>query len=534
MKRAKYISNGTITYKIVGDQGPQGPKGDTGKSAYQIAVDNGYNGTESEWLETLKVDSGDLGEWVGYPSSLIDCRNFTTTTPANFELSATKDSITIVHKNTFTTGSPVISLELPAGEYVFTVDNNHSGSFGLYINGSYSKILRNNTTFNIEDGKTYTVMFYWETAGTVTCTNVGVYKTEYNGKIQEIESEIKDIDVIVKNLKESIEFQTVLKTLEYNHIVNKAIDASGNIKAGINDNYYISEYVDVHNVSKLHIVASANWGNNCYAFYDSNKIFISGHVVPTGSDITNFDDDVDVVENAYYVVIGWVLPRSNNIRAYKSVLVSSDELGRGVLKDKKWCVIGDSLTDNTNGYTNMHYYDYLSTDGTNITNLGHSGTGFLQTYNGHENYVDRVNALTGNEGYDVISVMGGINDSGHIGTDYQLGTLGDTTPTTIYGAIYHVFNTLITKYPLAYVFAITEPVTNYRYDLDNNIDKIQKAVREVCDWLKIPVADVNKNGGMRPWISDFATEYYVDGTHPNDKGHKLIAKAMKSVFDYMP
>ena len=54
MKRAKYISNGTITYKITGDQGP---KGDTGKSAYQIAVDNGYKGTESEWLETLKSDS---------------------------------------------------------------------------------------------------------------------------------------------------------------------------------------------------------------------------------------------------------------------------------------------------------------------------------------------------------------------------------------------------------------------------------------------------------------------------------------------
>ena len=59
MQRAKYISNGTITYKITGDpgpQGPQGPKGDNGKSAYQIAVDHGYNGTESEWLETLKVD----------------------------------------------------------------------------------------------------------------------------------------------------------------------------------------------------------------------------------------------------------------------------------------------------------------------------------------------------------------------------------------------------------------------------------------------------------------------------------------------
>ena len=61
MKRAKYISNGTITYKIIGEQGPQGPggpKGDDGKSAYQIAVDNGYNGTESEWLKTLKADIG--------------------------------------------------------------------------------------------------------------------------------------------------------------------------------------------------------------------------------------------------------------------------------------------------------------------------------------------------------------------------------------------------------------------------------------------------------------------------------------------
>ena len=64
MKRAKYISNGTITYKITGDpgpQGPQGPQGDTGKSAYQIAVDNGFNGTESEWLASL---NGDLGELV--------------------------------------------------------------------------------------------------------------------------------------------------------------------------------------------------------------------------------------------------------------------------------------------------------------------------------------------------------------------------------------------------------------------------------------------------------------------------------------
>lgn len=51
-----------------GIQGVQGVKGDTGangqdgKSAYQIAVDNGFEGTETQWLASLKGDKGDNGE----------------------------------------------------------------------------------------------------------------------------------------------------------------------------------------------------------------------------------------------------------------------------------------------------------------------------------------------------------------------------------------------------------------------------------------------------------------------------------------
>ncbi len=36
-------------------------KGDPGKSAYQVAVDNGFSGTEEEWLASLKGDKGDTG-----------------------------------------------------------------------------------------------------------------------------------------------------------------------------------------------------------------------------------------------------------------------------------------------------------------------------------------------------------------------------------------------------------------------------------------------------------------------------------------
>lgn len=45
-----------------GGSGGQGPKGDPGESAYQVAVDNGFVGTESEWLASLKGDPGEKGD----------------------------------------------------------------------------------------------------------------------------------------------------------------------------------------------------------------------------------------------------------------------------------------------------------------------------------------------------------------------------------------------------------------------------------------------------------------------------------------
>lgn len=43
---------------LTGPEGPQGPKGDDGDSAYEIAVVHGYTGTEAEWIESLKGSSG--------------------------------------------------------------------------------------------------------------------------------------------------------------------------------------------------------------------------------------------------------------------------------------------------------------------------------------------------------------------------------------------------------------------------------------------------------------------------------------------
>lgn len=40
--------------------------GSGGKSAYEIAVDNGFDGTEEEWLESLKGKPGDKGDPFTY------------------------------------------------------------------------------------------------------------------------------------------------------------------------------------------------------------------------------------------------------------------------------------------------------------------------------------------------------------------------------------------------------------------------------------------------------------------------------------
>ena len=47
---------------LKGEKGDKGDKGDKGKSAYEVAVENGFVGTEEEWLANLKGDQGDKGD----------------------------------------------------------------------------------------------------------------------------------------------------------------------------------------------------------------------------------------------------------------------------------------------------------------------------------------------------------------------------------------------------------------------------------------------------------------------------------------
>lgn len=61
--KVEISSDNTITVGIpYTGNGVAGPRGEKGYSAYELAVKNGYTGTEKEWLAYLKGDKGDKGD----------------------------------------------------------------------------------------------------------------------------------------------------------------------------------------------------------------------------------------------------------------------------------------------------------------------------------------------------------------------------------------------------------------------------------------------------------------------------------------
>ena len=152
---------------VPGTNGVSGRDGINGKSAYQIALDSGFTGSQAEWLESLKGQKGDRGERgeSGTAPSYNDSelRNRITSlengkadknsipagviTEANLNSKArTLSGLTITPGNG--AGSASLFLDYPGGKkYEFFSDGN--GAFGVWNKTDNSNVFRidgNNTT----------------------------------------------------------------------------------------------------------------------------------------------------------------------------------------------------------------------------------------------------------------------------------------------------------------------------------------------------------------------------------------------------
>ncbi len=125
---------------------------------------------------------------------------------------------------------------------------------------------------------------------------------------------------------------------------------------------------------------------------------------------------------------------------------------------------------------------------------------------------------------DKFFVFGGTNDFGS-GTA-QMGEKGDYDEYTFHGAVNKLFSTLLGMYGKENVIVIL-PLKRA------NIQTRTNAVtgKYLIDYVEIIIYYANLYGfkyidlynDFLPEPCEGESEYFVDGLHPNDKGHKLIA-----------
>lgn len=192
---------------------------------------------------------------------------------------------------------------------------------------------------------------------------------------------------------------------------------------------------------------------------------------------------------------------------------------------KLWEALGDSNTELNNGTAQKKYTDIIQEKtGCIVKNRGSGGRG----WGSPNNFYDNLNQLDDNA--DLITVLGGGNDYAH---GVPLGTLGDTTRETFYGAVYVTLSTLINRYPLKTIAVIGQMRRGSEVANSEGVtvEQYADATYEVCKKLSIPFLDLYHHGNLYPWNSTFLTSCIPDGVHLNDLGQKIITSKIQTFLE---
>ena len=182
-----------------------------------------------------------------------------------------------------------------------------------------------------------------------------------------------------------------------------------------------------------------------------------------------------------------------------------------VFKGKTASFYGDSLTE-VNGHYTKGYHSWIKDllGLASYNNYGVSGYKVSDVYN-------KVNSVT--DTADIIFVMCGVNDQTF---SVPLGTMGDNTTDTTYGALNLLCALLKQKYPTSIVVFITPHYqTKYPHSSGITSYEVSKAIREVCEKYAIPVYDNFVLSGI---YSTNLSTFTTDNCHWNDIAHEMVGK----------
>ena len=126
---------------------------------------------------------------------------------------------------------------------------------------------------------------------------------------------------------------------------------------------------------------------------------------------------------------------------------------------------------------------------------------------------------------DKIFVFGGTNDYGH--GDAEFGKVGDDSVFTFHGAIKSLFTTLINDFGKDKI-VVTLPLKRASMNEKKNpttnlyLEDYVNAIKHYVDHFGLKYMDLFNNG--LPMPPEGVSEFFADGLHPNDIGHRFIAE----------
>ena len=207
---------------------------------------------------------------------------------------------------------------------------------------------------------------------------------------------------------------------------------------------------------------------------------------------------------------------------------------------KKINFLGDSITQGVGTSGTGHIYcDLVGRElGAEVRNYGISGTRFAlqlppddnpaEPHN--RNFCSRVAEMDADA--DAVVVFGGTNDFGH--GNAPLGLPTDRTYETFWGACHQLFSSLIAKFPKAVIVVMTplhrasedNPRGDRKPEDVGTLADYVRIIRAVAEEYALPVLDLFAFGGIQPKYAEQRELFCPDGLHPNDEGHKIIARKL--------
>ena len=320
--------------------------------------------------------------------------------------------------------------------------------------------------------------------------------------------------------------------VDFEVLLSYVLKGSGALQAmgTYQESYCVSDFIEVTPGETLSITASAGYTSAVYVFYDASENAVDALQSPSdGAYVDLVDEAVIVPENATLLRIAY---NSNRKMGSVKRFAPSEEVVLRKWYGKKWCVIGDSLTE-YNHRTTKNYHDYVrEATGITVVNLGASGTGYAKGADDNRAFLNKVANVPVDS--DVVTIFGSGND---MSAELELGTPTDTGTETLCGCINTTIDNLIAIMP-AVSLGIVSPtpwVGSSPANADSGMAKYCAAMKTICENRSIPFLDLYHCSNLRPWTEEGRAACYTkddgNGVHPDETGHALIAPRFKAFLE---